>query len=753
MQAALKILTAAGLSLALAAAIPVAAQQASKPKGPEARKTPKKGAVGTPPSKVGAPKPDVTEKAAAAPPAPASPAPTLSSEEQQHIQRFDAAIAKARDYALSADNAARIREAVQAIIDTELPKGKTLRDGISDPAGRKLVDWFLYRGGYGTAGEIRAFMVANPAWPDRERLTQRAEEALFKSTASPREVKAFFADTPPTTGVGLAALAAALAADNDQATAKTLAAKAWVEFEIPAVQEAAFLSKVRSLLTVADHKRRLDRLLLSPGRWAAERSERAAAVRRVIALLPESEKKKAEARLAVYLKAKNSDKLMSKLPPLALKTDWGLAIQKAQALRRKNKHEEAWKILLSEPEATLQVMPDGWWHERRASAYAALKAGKAKTAYELVRNPGQLSINAHNNALFMAGWIALRHLNDAKAAQGHFEAYTKSADGPLGKARANYWLGRTHEALGEQAKAQESYKAASAFADTFHGQLARLKLDPQASTLKIVPPATPNEEEIARFNALDTVQAAVLAHKADLDRSLVRAFLWHQRTHMSSEAEFAMLAHLAEALGDTQMAIRIGKSGIARGMNLIYYAYPVHRLPAYTPLRKPVETAFILGLARQESEFNTASVSSAGARGILQVMPGTARHICRDYKLKCDLKRLMKDAGYNTMLGSAYVADRMEEFSGSYVLALASYNAGPGRAREWISEFGDPRHAKVDPIDWIHRIPIEETREYVQKVLSNIQVYRARLGDEANAVQLHRDLKRASSPATRSAEK
>jgi soluble lytic murein transglycosylase len=196
-------------------------------------------------------------------------------------------------------------------------------------------------------------------------------------------------------------------------------------------------------------------------------------------------------------------------------------------------------------------------------------------------------------------------------------------------------------------------------------------------------------------------------------------------------------------LGDTQAAVRIGKSAIARGFNLIYYAYPVHRLPAYTPLRRPPEVAFILGIARQESEFNIATFSGAGARGILQVMPVTARHICHDYKLKCDIPRLMKDAAYNTMMGSAYIADRMDEFSGSYVLTLAGYNAGPGRAREWIKEFGDPRESGVDPIDWIHRIPIEETREYVQKVLSNIQVYRARLG-ETNAVRLNADLARAA---------
>jgi soluble lytic murein transglycosylase len=193
--------------------------------------------------------------------------------------------------------------------------------------------------------------------------------------------------------------------------------------------------------------------------------------------------------------------------------------------------------------------------------------------------------------------------------------------------------------------------------------------------------------------------------------------------------------------------VRIGKAGIARGMNLVYYAYPIHALPQYTPLRQPPEPAMILGIARQESEFDTTTRSGAGARGILQVMPVTARHVCRDYKIKCRIDRLMKDPVYNTMLGSAYVADRMAEFDGSYVLTLAGYNAGPGRAREWIREFGDPRDRKVDPLDWIYRIPFEETRHYVQKVLSNIQVYRARLG-EANAVRIDADLRRLGSAGT-----
>jgi soluble lytic murein transglycosylase len=423
-------------------------------------------------------------------------------------------------------------------------------------------------------------------------------------------------------------------------------------------------------------------------------------------------------------------------------------------LRRQKKAEEAWKTMLVETEPVDFAKPDGWWEERRANAYAALKAGKPKTAYELVRSPGPLSANAGKDASFFAGWLAFRHLSDAKLALGHFEALASAADGPLSHARGQYWVGRAHEALGDFAKARQHYQAAAAYFDTFHGQLARLRLDPGAGTLKVTPPAAPSGEQIARFNGSDAVKAIVVARKAGLDISLARAFLIHLRNHLRTEAELAMIAHLAAALGDTQASVRIGKTAIGRGMNLVYYAYPIHSLPQYTPLRQPPEPAMILGIARQESEFNTTTQSGAGARGILQVMPVTAKHVCRDYKLKCQIDRLMKDPAYNTMLGSAYIADRMAEFSGSYVLTLAGYNAGPGRAREWIKEFGDPRDKKVDPLDWIYRIPFEETREYVQKVLSNIQVYRARLG-EANAVRINADLKRltAAPAATTAASK
>ncbi len=746
---ALPLKTLPALALALALSSGAGAQTA--PAG--AGKAP---AAGAQRSAAGeeAPQPVPQPPAAPRPPPAAQPMASLTplAEEAQHVARYDAAIAAVRDRPVSPADATALREALAAAGGGKPGEARALRDRITDPAARKLVDWYLYRGGYGTAAEVRAFLDANPAWPDRGLLTQRAEEALFASQAPPREVKAFFAGAQPRTAAGHAALAAAYLADggSDQAArdkARQLAQKAWVDLDMSASLEAQFLARVGSLLGEADHKRRLDRLLFSDSRWTAERNARAAVIRRVIALLSsEEEKKKAQARLAVFLRAKNSTQLLAKLKAED-RADWGLAVQRAQALRRQNKDAEAWKLLLAEPEATLAVKPDGWWEERRANAYEALKAGKPKTAYELVRNPGALAVNASKDAAFLAGWLALRHLKDAKLALPHFEALLEGADGPLSRSKGHYWLGRTYEALREPEKAKEHYKAASAFIDTFHGQLARLKLDGTARELKIGPPAAPTAEEVARFNGSDAVQAAVVARKAGLDISLVRAFLNHLRYHLKTEAEVAMVAHLAEALGDTQSAVRIGKTAIARGMNLVYYAYPIHSLPDYKPLRQPPEPAMIYGIARQESEFNQLIVSGAGARGILQVMPVTAKHVCRDYKIKCDIPRLMKDPAYNTMLGSAYIADRMAEFSGSYVLTLAGYNAGPGRAREWIKEFGDPREPNVDPIDWIHRIPFEETREYVQKVLSNIQVYRARLGEAGTALRLNSDLKRVSSAA------
>ncbi len=390
---------------------------------------------------------------------------------------------------------------------------------------------------------------------------------------------------------------------------------------------------------------------------------------------------------------------------------------------------------------------DAKWGKTRSRAYDAMKKKHFKKAYDIVGGIKGLSVNPAKDQAFLKGWLSLRYLGDSKGAIAHFKTMHKMADGPLSRSKSAYWLGRAYEAAGNAAEAKKFYKEAySEQIDTFHAHLARHKVGGRALDIEIKPPTRPTPEQIADFQALDAAKAVVIADKAGLGRSITRPFLANlgniYEVKSDGEGEVALAAHLAKELGDAQQSLRIAKSAIARGMNLIYYGYPLHAFPDYKPLRKPPETAFLLAVARQESEFNSSIISSAGARGILQVMPITARHVCRDYKIKCDIGRLLIDESYNTKISSAYIADRMAEFDGSYVLGIAGYNAGPGRARQWIRQFGDPRDGRIDEVDWIERMPYRETRKYVAKVLSNIQMYRARLG-EKTPLRLQDDLERA----------
>lgn len=686
-------------------------------------------------------------QAPAAPLAIAKP-PAPSEAEAAYMARMDKIVAPLRDYALSDDDLAKVKEAIKAVSGSDADKVKQLQTGISDPLARQLIEWLRLRRGQGQAADYLKFLAENPHWPSRDMLQRRMEETLFDEGGDTELIATYFKDGAARSPSGMAVLASVHLAHGDKQQAKALAAKVWREEDLPEAQEKGFLARFGGMLTDEDHKWRLDRLLVEDVRYKADRVERAERVKRVIALLPAADQKVAQARLAVFMR-KSSDKDKAALGPAQKGSgaDWGAVFHKIQHHRRAGRLEEAAKLMRGAPLDPLLVTNlDQWWFERRGLAYLALKDGKPKLAYELVRDAGPVGVNALNDQTFMAGWIALRYLKDAKAAEKHFATLVSNADGPLTRARANYWMGRTFEAQGKKESARASYETAAKFKDTFHGLLAVQKLSPGSRELVFGPPNLPTDEEAKRFASTDAVKAIALARKADLGNHITRVFLLNAAKIENGEAWAAMAAHLARVSGDTQTSVRIGKAAIAAGHDLFVYSYPVHALPKYTPLRKPPETAYLLGLARQETEFNSDTVSGAGARGILQVMKVTANHVCRDYKIKCAHGRLLTDSSYNTMIASAYVADRLDEWEGSYVLGLPSYNAGPGRTREWVKEFGDPRQANVDPIDWIERIPFEETRNYVAKVLSNIQVYRARLG-EKSPLRLDQDLARARTAA------
>jgi soluble lytic murein transglycosylase len=674
-------------------------------------------------------------------PAKAVAAPELLPAEKAQHDRLDAALAPLLSISPSSEDVQALRDAAAAVRTDNMSAFADAKGKISDPVGRKLADWIRLRAGDGDPMEYPTFLRDNVVWPDRPTMTQRFEEALFTHGGSAKTIEGYFQNSMPETGAGYAALASANLADGNTEEARKLAAKAWREMTVPSTLENGFLDRFAKLLAPADHKWRFDRLVTDDVRYAGNRKDRVAFARRLIPLLPASEQKNAAARLAVFNKASNAEALMNALPR-GSRDDTGLAFHKEQLLRKAGKVEDAAEIILSIPPDPDKIAAlDEWWAERRELAYGALKLGKMRLAYDLVKDAGPLTVNPRKEQTFMAGWIAFRYLKKLDLAERHFNDMAAAADGPLSRAKAAYWLGRVADARGDKAAAAKQYRLAAKNPDTFHGLLAMQMLEPGRTRFDISPPPDPSAGQIQKLLSSETARALVLARKANLSREITRTFLAGLRNEAKSEAEVGMVAYLADALGDPQMSLRIAKVAIGKNQNLLAYGYPLKPFPGYKPLRAPPELALLLGLARQETEFESQTVSGAGAKGLLQVMTGTARHVCHDYKIKCQIPRLLSDSQYNVMIGSAYIADRMDDFGGSYVLGIAGYNAGPGRARQWIKENGDPRDPKIDPIDWIERIPITETRDYVTKVLANIQIYRARLGLK-NPLHLQQDLMR-----------
>lgn len=666
-----------------------------------------------------------------------------TARELAHHKVYDEATARVRAIEIDSNEASSLKDCIKAIAAQDFAKAQEIRGGIKDPTALKIITWYRLRGGYGRIGEYKAWLADNPAWPDASIMVQRYEELLFAEGGPADRILDELIDHEPKTGMGYAALARAELEAGDAPRATGHAVKVWRDMFVPPLQEGPFLERFGKMLTLADHKWRLDRLMVEDIRFSSDRAQRLGAIRRQIDRLPANEQKIAEARLAVY---QHEDGAIAEIDKVRFDapTDLGLLYHRIQALRRAGKITDAVQLMIARGPTDPKLTPslDAWFEERRVLAYAMLNAGKAKLAYDLVHAPGPLSVNPSKDQAFLAGWLALRQLKDMRAATVHFMTAAKFADGPLSRAKAGYWLGRIAEAEGHIETARENYARAAEEIDTFHGQLSRLKLEPDNRKLEIKFPAQPSADQIARFNGLDAVKAAVVAWKAKLDPAIPRLLIATLRTYFKTEAEVGMTIHLADAFGDTQLAVKSAKAVAGQHLNQFVYSYPVHTFPNFDPINVSPEPAFLLGVARQETEFNKDTVSGAGAKGLLQVMKVTAEQVCHDYKFQCELDRLLPDTSYNARMASAYIGDRIREFGGSYVLGLSGFNAGPGRSREWIRAFGDPRDAAVDPVDWIERIPFLETREYVAKVLSNIQVYRARLGNEEGALQLDLDLNR-----------
>ena len=601
---------------------------------------------------------------------------------------------------------------------------------IADPLARKLVEWVILHSEDGDIDFSRyaSFIAANPSWPGMRGVRRRAEGALWEQRTEPRTVIAFFARDPPLSAKGRFALARALLASGDTAGARAAVREAWHNDEFSADVEAQARAAFADLVTPADDKVRMDRRLYADDEEAAMRAAHH---------LDAVELAIAKARAAVLNKSSKAKALLEAVPATA-RHDPGYMFSRIQWLRRENKITEAAQLMQAAPRESDKVGdPDQWWVERRLIARKLIDLGDFKAAYEVARSaavPGTENHRAEQE--FTAGWIALRFLREPAAAIAHFARVAEGVVNPITLARSFYWQGRAAEALGRGHEARGFYETAAHYPTAFYGQLARARLGLGTVALRQFPdpPAENRRLEVARvFEILYALD----------ERDLIANMAADLADRATDAAALTTLAEITAQHHDARATLLIGKIALGRGLPLESFAFPDFGIPDYQPIGPPVERCVVYSIVRQESAFNPRVVSSANAIGLMQVTPSAGRDTAKRFNVAFDKRRLMSDIAYNAQLGTAELGNDIATWRGSYILAFVAYNAGPRRAKEWIEQYGDPRSSKIDPIDWIERIPLAETRNYVQRVIENMQVYRARL-DNDSRLSIEADLHRGS---------
>ena len=615
-----------------------------------------------------------------------------------------------------------LKTGLDALSNRQPATAISVRNAMSrDALDRHILTWAIAVSGQ---RGIPSFEIADAqrelqGWPGLKSLRANSERALYRENPPAPDVLAAFGNTQPETTEGTLILARALVAQGQTEAAAKRLLGIWQRDALDKDIETRILAEFSSLLTPADHQRRMAMLLY---RNRVEQAERFGDLGKAQSLY--------RAWAAVSRGNDKADALIAAVDPSWRKDPAYLFIQ-IESLRKQKKYEEAAKLLARMPrDRGVLVNPGEWWIEQRVVSRGLLDAGDFKGAYRIAA--GHMATEATDivDAEFHAGWYALRGMEDPAIAARHFRRILDASNRPLSASRAWYWLGRSAEA-GGPGNASEYFANAARYPGTFYGQLAAARLGRKALNVAYPAPSAGDGTQFENreaVRAISRLESAGHAWRAD---SIYRALA----EELNSPGELALLSARAEKAGNHQLSLQIGKIAFGRGIDVAALAFPVGVIPSSANIDDSGK-ALAYAIARQESAFNPAAISTANARGLLQLMPGTAKGVASRYGLAYSQDRLTSDAGYNATLGAHYLGEQISSFGGSYILTFIAYNAGPRRVPEWLGRYGDPRGKPIDEVvDWIERIPFQETRNYVQRVMENYQVYKSRLGQNADIVE------------------
>lgn len=595
------------------------------------------------------------------------------------------------------------------------------RDG---EVARDIVEWHRLRAGRGEFAEVTSFLDRRADWPGLPWLVRRNEEAFADEPAT--RLVAFFDTRPPQTALGVYEYADALEELGRDGEAQAALVIAWRTLPMPQSVQDLYLERYGALLR-DHHTARLDQMI-----WQRD----LASARRAIPLVGDGWQKLARARLALHDQADGVDALIEAVPD-SLRDHPGLAFERFVWRDRKGRDASAIDLLLERSTGAEALgQPDEWGPRRRNLARAEMRAGNVVRAYQIASTHYMTGGSSFADLEWLAGYLALKYLQDPDLALAHFERFDEAVFTPISQGRAGYWIGRAHEARGDTTAAQAAYAEGARHQTSFYGLLAAerggLAFDGRLAASGPAPALGD-----AAFAQSSVFEAGVMLLAAgELD--LAERFF----THLAETVEDAEADRLGAAmvtLNQPHLAVMVGKRLARRTIVVPRAYYPLHPMIGDD---LPMHPEMTLAIARRESEFDPKVISGVGARGLMQVMPGTGADVARDLGLSAEhsTERMLSDWEYNAVLGATYLAGLADTFDGNVIMMSAGYNAGRSRPIRWMEERGDPRRGAMDIVDWIEHIPFNETRNYVMRVAESLPVYRARLGKEPLPVPFTEEL-------------
>ena len=578
-----------------------------------------------------------------------------------------------------------------------------------------FIQWrhLLTKGNQASYYEYKTFIDKNEDYPRINRVKYLSEHKLSTDNISPKKIISWYEETEPLSGFGKMILGESYILIGNNVKGIKLLKEGWITAELSKSQLRSYRKKFNKYLNAEDYIKRADYLAWNNKYWD---------LKRMLRYLPKEYELLYNARQLLMSKSYGVDNAISKVPT-KFKNDAGLNYDRLKWRRKRGRVDSSVEILLKiKNSKDYLVRPDKWWIEREIISRSLIYKKKYELAYKISSNHAMTEGPEFAAAEWMSGWIALSFLNDPLLAKDHFENFYNNVGYPISVARGAYWLGRAYKKLGNEELSNEWFIEASKYLTTYYGQLAFMELDPNAK-FELSKDIEVKKEYREFFFKKEIVKIVFLLNELDEDK-YTKHILRHLANDDVENGSEALAAELATNINRFDFAIQISKIASYEKRFHNKYNYPIISTPKYINGRKVPESAFILSIIRQESEFDLGANSHAGAKGLMQLMPYTAKLVAKQAKLPYSRSRLTTDPEYNINLGSHYIAGLILEYDGAYPFAVAAYNAGPKRVKYWKKINKDPQKGQINYIDWIELIKFKETRNYVQRVLENYNVYR-----------------------------